>query len=386
MKKVFNHISPKFSEMEIEMVKHIPQGGNWESLPVSTPSKRVERIRETGGRTTLYGRLQENKPSYTISTYFNRMGNGTFIHPTQDRLISIREGARLQSFKDKFKFYGTKTSQYKQIGNAVPPLLGRVIAELIKPHLTSFNVIDLFAGAGGMSEGFTMEGFNILGAIEIEKNFFESYLQNHKKENSSAFVLGDIACNKLKKKFIELNKNNKIDVIVGGPPCQGFSLAGLRNPEDKRNQLFKEFVHLVKEIKPEFFVMENVPGILSMRKGEAIKEILQAFRDIGYYVNEPIKLKAEEYGVPQKRRRIFIIGSLKKIKINQPKPLFSEEDESLPNPITVKEAIGDLPIIDMNDGEIEMENDINSFSKYQELMSEKITFKEFYENIKNNKR
>ena len=117
------------------MVKHIPEGGNWRNIPETVPSKRLDQIRKSGGRTTYYGRLRNDKPSYTISTYFNRLGNGCYIHPNQDSLISLREGARLQSFKDSFYFCGPKTSIYKQIGNAVPPLLGRTIAELIKPYL-----------------------------------------------------------------------------------------------------------------------------------------------------------------------------------------------------------------------------------------------------------
>ncbi|NQU87409.1 MAG: DNA cytosine methyltransferase, partial [Mariniphaga sp.] len=106
--KIYNHIAPKFSELERDMVKNIPPGGNWQNIPESVPSKRLEQIRKSGGRTTYYGRLRNDKPSYTISTYFNRIGNGCHIHPEQERLISIREGARLQSFKDSFIFYGSK--------------------------------------------------------------------------------------------------------------------------------------------------------------------------------------------------------------------------------------------------------------------------------------
>ena len=123
--KLYNHISPRLSNLEWEMSKHIPAGGNWQNIPVHIPSKRLEQIRKSGGRTTYYGRLLYDKPCFTITTYFNRLGNSSNLHPEQQRMISIREGARLQSFKDDFIFYGTKTSQYKQIGNAVPPLLAR---------------------------------------------------------------------------------------------------------------------------------------------------------------------------------------------------------------------------------------------------------------------
>lgn len=381
--KIYNHLAPKFSDLEWDMVKHIPPGGNWQNIPETVPSKRLAQIRESGGRTTYYGRLRFDKPSYTISTYFNRIGNGCHIHPSQDRLISIREGARLQSFKDSFIFHETKTSQYKQIGNAVPPLLARAIAELIEPHLENKNFVDLFAGAGGMSEGFMMQGFNLLGAIEIEKKFFETFKQNHNSEENQNFLInGDITNETNKEKLIEIKKQHKVGVIVGGPPCQGFSTAGWRNPEDKRNQLFKEFVDIVKRIKPEFFVMENVPGILSMRKGEAIKEIIECFNEIGYHVNQPMKLMAEEFGVPQKRRRVFIIGSKNEIDIQKPNPLFSADREDLPNPITVKEAIGSLPELTAPGGGFEMEFNYSPGSNYEKLMAGKINFKEFYLNQK----
>jgi len=378
--KIYNHKAPKFSDLEWEMVKNIPPGGNWQNIPKTIPSKRLAQIRKSGGRTTYYGRLRNDKPSYTISTYFSRMGNGCNIHPDQDRLISIREGARLQSFRDSFIFYGPKTSQYKQIGNAVPPLLARAIAELVKPHINNKNFIDLFAGAGGMSEGFLMEGFNSIGAIEIDKDFFETFSKNHlKPESSKFFINGDITLKENKDRLLDLKLTNEVGLVIGGPPCQGFSTAGWRNPKDKRNQLFKDFVAIVEKIMPEFFILENVPGILTMRGGEAVKEIIECFSKIGYHVNPPILLKAEEFGVPQKRRRVFIIGSLKNISISKPKPLFSEIDLSLPNPITVKEAIGGLPRINANGGDFEMEVEYRPLSKYEELMAGLISFKEFYE-------
>lgn len=378
--KLFNHISPRFSELEWKMVKHIPPGGNWQNIPKSVPSKRLEQIRKSGGRTTYYGRLEYDKPAYTISTYFNRIGNGCHIHPEQNRLISIREGARLQSFKDSFVFFGSKVSQCKQIGNAVPPLLARAVAELIEPHISNKNFLDLFAGAGGMSEGFMMQGFKLRGAIEIDKTFFNTFLNNHSKEaDSSFFINGDITLQENKTRLIKIKDKTRIGVVIGGPPCQGFSLAGWRNPEDTRNQLFREFVDIVKRIKPEFFVMENVPGILTMRKGNVIKEIIECFTEINYHVNKPIKLKSEEYGVPQKRRRVFIIGSLKKINLEPPLPIFSDDNSELPKPITVKGAIGGLPKLDADDGKFEIEVEYYPTSKYEELMTNKITFKEFYE-------
>ena len=379
--KLYNHLAPGFSDLEWQMVEHIPEGGNWQNIPESVPSKRLEQIRRSGGRTTYYGRLRRDKPSYTISTYFNRLGNGCYIHPTQDRLISLREGARLQSFSDSFFFCGPKTSIYKQIGNAVPPLLGRAIAELIKPYLKNKNYIDLFCGAGGLSEGFKMEDYELLGSMEMVKHFFNTFKYNHgTNANEKFLILGDITEKENRDKLISIKDSFDIGAIVGGPPCQGFSTAGCRDPDDERNQLFRYFVDCVDKIHPEMFVMENVPGILSMQKGAVIEEIKQNFEEIGYYVSEPFRLNAEEFGVPQKRKRVFIIGSVKKIKIKEPEPLFSEKDSTLPNPITVQQAIGNLPILKAGEGDmiLELEDNIEPTSPYEELMMGNINFDEFY--------
>lgn len=379
--KLYNHIAPGLSKLEWEMVKHIPAGGNWQNIPETIPSQRLVQIRKSGGRTTYYGRLEFDKPSFTITTYFNRLGNGCNLHPSQDRIISTREGARLQSFKDSYIFHGTKTSQYKQIGNAVPPLLARAVAQTIRGHLNNTTFIDLFAGAGGMSEGFLMAGFKLIAANEIEANYFETYKKNHLEyDNGSNLILGDISTSEIKEKiFIEANKHKQVGVVIGGPPCQGFSYAGWRDPNDKRNQLFKDFVQIVDKIRPEIFVFENVPGILTMRNGNAIKEIIASFQEIGYHVNPPFKLNAEEYGVPQKRKRVIIIGLLKNVDIATPHTLFSNVDNSKPKPISVKNAIGGLPPLKSGSGEFEMLCEYASTSPYEQLMMSEIDFEEFYQ-------
>jgi DNA (cytosine-5)-methyltransferase 1 len=381
--KIFNHLAPGFSDLEWEMVKHIPEGGNWKNIPESVPSKRLEQIRKSGGRTTYYGRLRRDKPSYTISTYFNRLGNGCNLHPDQNRLISIREGARLQSFKDDFIFHGPKTSQYKQIGNAVPPLLSRVIAESLEPFLNNKNFIDLFSGAGGLSEGFIIQNYNLIGSVEIEKHFFTTFFENHGINKNGKFLHGDITENNVRNELVSITDDFDVELIVGGPPCQGFSTAGCRNPNDKRNKLFNYFVDCVNRIKPEIFVMENVPGLLSMQKGEVINEIKSKFEKIGYNIIDPFKLNAEEFGVPQRRKRIFIIGSRNKIRYKIPEPLFSENNNDLPKPITVKDAIFNLPPLNAGEGgmELEFNNEIKPCSSYEEYIMGKITFSQFYKSM-----
>lgn len=376
---LFNHVSPGMSEMEQEMMEHIPPGGNWKDLPDIFKSKRLDRIRREGGRTTYYGRLELHKPAYTITTYFNRLPNSSNLHPNQNRMISIREAARIQSFPDNYEFVASQTSQFKQIGNAVPPLLGRFIASQLKPQLDNYTILDLFAGAGGLSLGFTQEGFRAITANEKISSYFATYRHNHPQMDSQGnAICGDITDPEIKRRLIEKCSNEKVGVIVGGPPCQGFSYAGWRDVGDPRNQLFRDYFDIVCKIRPEVFVMENVPGLVTMQKGKVVSEILSSFRSIGYHTLEPILLKAEEFGVPQRRRRVVIIGSLKKqLSFNQ-HPLFSSSEPNLPNPITTYQAISSLPSLNIGDGVAKMKIDYRPISAYDLLMAGQIDFPEFY--------
>ena len=394
--KLYNHVVFKMGKHEAKIAPHITEGGNWQDIPLSISDTRLDKIRLTGGRTTYYGRLSWDNPSYTIATYFNRVGNGCNLHPSQCRVLSNREAARLQSFPDDFIFQGSNASQYKQIGNAVPPLLARLVSDLIKPHLQSYNFVDLFAGCGGLSEGFIMNGYKLIAANEIDKNIMSTNSFNHSKYTPiENFILGDITEIETKQRLLDACNNIEIDVVIGGPPCQGFSYAGWRDPNDKRNQLFKEFVAMVEQLKPKFFVMENVLGILTMRKGDAIKEIVQAFSEIGYYINHPMKLNAEEFGVPQRRKRVFIIGSRNRIIINPPQPLFhlpskctgkkkktNIVNKTLPITMSVRDAIGNLPPLENGGGAVEMDYIPQSISIYDRLMRKEISFEEFYEMAK----
>lgn len=226
-----------------------------------------------------------------------------------------------------------------------------------------------------------MNGFNLLAVNEVDKNIMLTNKFNHSKHtDESHFILGDVTQEEIKQKIINACEGNSVDVVIGGPPCQGFSYAGWRDPNDKRNQLFRDFVELVKRLNPKFFVMENVLGILTMRRGEAIREIIEAFEEIGYHVNPPLKLNAANFGVPQKRKRVIIIGSLDhNITITQPMPLFEDDSNIYPPLVTVRDAIENLPRIDDGGGEVEIDFVFKSKSPYDMLMQKEIDFDKFYE-------
>ena len=381
MPKLYNHQTSSLSSIDLRMIRSVPSGGNWKNIPKSIPSERIKKIRLTGGRTTYYGRLRWDKPSYTINTYFNRPGNGCFMHPDdgqsrnpQHRLLSFREAARIQSFQDDFKFFGSKTSIFKQIGNAVPPLMAYFIAKKFKAK----NAIDLFCGCGGLSKGFELAGTKILIGCDKDKNFMETWKNNHK----GIALTGSLTENKTKKLIIQnikkRLKNNKLDIIIGGPPCQGFSTAGWRLDGDDRNKLWNEYLDLVKIIKPKYFLIENVVGLLtSMNKSKNVVENMKrAFANIGYNFKYK-KIESQFLGVPQIRKRIFIFGALKNLTMPEyPK-------EFVTRFITVKDAIKGMPRLKKNDGNFETSLNIKNYSTYQKWLSKKITLAQFTKYLKN---
>ena len=195
------------------------------------------------------------------------------------------------------------------------------------------NIVDLFAGAGGMTLGFEKAGFSTVSAVEFNKIFAATYSANFSSVN---MVQKDIT--KLSDDEINgLSRGKKIDVVIGGPPCQGFSIAGnvgRKFLEDPRNELFKEYVRVVSLLKPKVFVLENVAALERHNKGKTIKEIVNAFSNIGYSVKYKI-LNASQYGIPQERRRIFVVGTRGNNLFDFPK-----EDKKV---VTIKDAIDDLP-------------------------------------------
>jgi DNA (cytosine-5)-methyltransferase 1 len=332
------HTAYSISELDMAMIKAVPPGGNWKNIPESVPSKRLDQIRISGGRTTLYGRLKWDSPSYTITTYFNRPGNGCYIHPRADRVITSLEAARLQTFPDTYIFSGSKTSRTKQIGNAVPPILAYEIGRKIRSiHPSLSTTVDLFCGAGGLTLGFRWAGFSALAANDFFREAGETFQINNPEVD---FISGDVTSKLVQDNIMAaIDKAGGVDVVIGGPPCQGFSNAGYRMIDDPRNSLYKNFVSIVDRANPKIFIMENVEGIMSINNGKTFQEIKETFRSLGYVV-EGRKLLAVEFGVPQKRKRVFIIGS----KLGDPSSLFPEPNRDSESYLTVEDAIGDLDV------------------------------------------
>lgn len=329
------------------MIRSVPQGGSWKNIPQATvqKSKRLIRINETGGRTTLYGRIDYTKPSYTITTYFNRPGNGTYVHPIHDRVISVREAARFQGFPDSYYFCGNKTQLLNQVGNAVPPLLAYQIGRRIIETTDCHTSLDLFCGAGGMTYGFKLAGIRSVLGNDID----EAACLTLKVNNPEIDVhCGDITDEETKKRIVSVANNEKVDIICGGPPCQGFSMAGYRLSDDPRNQLFKDFVDIVSRVKPKIIVFENVEGLLTFQGGKTYKCIHEMFSELGYNTEGRV-LAANLYGIPQKRKRVIIICTEKNIGY-KPSDLY-------PTPVTPNErdqisafaTIGDLERIECSD-------------------------------------
>lgn len=227
------------------------------------------------------------------------------------------------------------------------------------------TVIDMFSGCGGLSKGFMDAGYEILIGIDHDEVALKTFKYNH--GDAIAFQ-GDLFKKDTILDIANLINNKKIDVIIGGPPCQGFSLTGTRREEDARNTLFQSMVEAVKLFKPQTFILENVPGLATLYGGKAKKAILEEFGNLGYTINSQI-LYAPDYGIPQIRRRVFFVGMKNGKLFEFPKPILNSN-----NYITCEQAIGDLPSLE-NDLGVERAIYTNSpQSDYQELMRKNSKF------------
>lgn len=219
-----------------------------------------------------------------------------------------------------------------------------------------YTFIDLFAGCGGLSLGFEMAGFEVKLAIDNWEDALVTYRHNHKGTNTLNADLLNLDPKEIEDKY---NLHN-VSVIIGGPPCQGFSVAGKRIIDDDRNKLYKSFVRFVGHFKPQAFVMENVPNILSMGDGAIKEAIMKDFYEIGYTVSYKV-LTASDFGVPQNRRRAIFVG-------------LHDKEYPFPSPnvdrrVTTWEALSDLPEESVDDGSA---YSVAPLSDYQKLMRKEV--------------
>lgn len=203
-----------------------------------------------------------------------------------------------------------------------------------------YNVLDLFSGAGGLSRGFMDADFNVVLGVDFDDAALKTFKENHGHAEAMKLDLFDHSNIKKIHHYVK-DRGIEIDVLVGGPPCQGFSLAGKREEFDKRNVLYSAMVKTAEILKPKVVVLENVPGMLTLYNGAGAKRVKEDFSEIGYRIHTPKVLYAPEYGVPQIRRRVFFVMTLEsKIKgdFKYPDPILTEDKF-----ITCGDAIENLP-------------------------------------------
>lgn len=221
-----------------------------------------------------------------------------------------------------------------------------------------FKILDLFCGAGGFSYGMDKNpNFNTLLALDFDKKAAETFKRNMPK---TEVCVGDITNVNIKEKVINRAKQLGINMIIGGPPCQGYSMKGKKmGINDPRNFLFKEYLSIVKQLQPEIFIIENVKGLLSSANGWFIDEILKSIKELGYSVKYGV-INAANFGVPQSRERTVFICTKGAI-VNLPKSTVTKHT-------TVREAIEDLAYLNSGEGNFESEYLTNATSAYQKLM------------------
>lgn len=205
------------------------------------------------------------------------------------------------------------------------------------PVKSGIKFADFFAGAGGLTTGFVMAGFKPVYSVEIMPEAVRTYNKNiSKKFNDEILDTRDITNSDVKREAIAKLKKEKVDLIIGGFPCQGFSMAGPRVVDDPRNSLYIHMLEIIKEVKPKVVVMENVTGLRSMLEGKVEMKILKDFQKAGYKISVHT-LNSADYGVPQQRKRVIFIAN----KINKtnlfPKPILKSNTY-----ISIKDAISDL--------------------------------------------
>lgn len=236
-------------------------------------------------------------------------------------------------------------------------------------NMTKVKVLDTFAGAGGFSLGFHLAGAEIIGAIEVDSWATETFQYNHPE---SLVIKRDISTLS-DEEILAMFGDNKPDIILGGPPCQGFSVANRNNGDhkDPRNSLFEEFLRVGRVLSPMIMIMENVPNIIKAKtqNGAHVVDIIkEELSSLGYHVYHSI-LESTDFGVPQIRKRLFIVASKNELENPFPKATHSiNGNDGLIRTPSLWDAISDLPVINAREGSEEMEYDILALTDYQKSL------------------
>jgi DNA (cytosine-5)-methyltransferase 1 len=349
MKKIPNHETRVYSGIVLERLKHLPAGGKMGDLPAHLQHESFIRkgAKKTGGPNMRLLRLEMDKPALTVTAYiFNK-----FVHPTENRYLTPREAACLQDFPIDYEFKGTLGEVHKQIGNAVPVNLAKAIAGEVANYFIKQNsfgtktIASYFCGAGGLDLGFEQASndliqFKTCFATDIEKSVEATINTNRPEWN---FYKADIR--ELNPEFVKNVTGQNPDAIIGGPPCQPFSVAGKqRATNDSLGTLYQDYIRHIDYLKPEIVIMENVYGLAQVKAIDMIKEIYSSFERIGYTVKHR-ELVAADYGTPQKRRRLFFVAAKNLSYFQFPEPTHSEENNlfGLSRYVGAGDALGKLP-------------------------------------------
>jgi DNA (cytosine-5)-methyltransferase 1 len=347
--KIPNHETREYTGIVLDRMKHLPPGGKMGDLPEHLQHASCVRTgaKKTGGPNMRLLRLEEDKPSLTVTAYiFNK-----FVHPTEDRYITPREAAVLQDFPFDYEFKGTLGQVQKQIGNAVPVGLAREIAKEVAKYFERLNrggeksIASYFTGAGGLDLGFEQASDDL---IQFETRFstdIEKWAEATVKHNRPEWNFHREDITKLEPVTVKKIIGKNPDVIIGGPPCQPFSVAGKQKAtKDPLGVLYRDYIRHVDVLQPEIVVMENVYGLAQVKSANMIEEIYKSFQDIGYEVTHR-ELMAADYGVPQKRRRLFFVAAKNLHYFQYPDPTHCETENLLGLPLYrgAGEAILKLP-------------------------------------------
>ncbi len=353
-----NHIARSPGKTVQQRIDHLGIGQKMQDLPEELWHESFryyvkEDPNRQGGPNMRMIRLDPEKPSLTVTGYiFNK-----FVHPFENRFITVREAARLQGFPDTFKFEGSLTSTQQQVGNAVPVPLARAVftsvlqeAARLGFNASSLKAFSLFSGAGGMDIGADQAAHGDLHiqtkvALDIWSDACDT-LHGYYGPKTDIIYSDIVSIGNPLQCWRELTGEREApDLVFGGPPCQSFSQAGKqKGSADDRGLLIFEFLRFVEALRPAFFVLENVSNLKGVEKGALYKQIIEKIQRSGYNVSVEALLAAD-FGSPQLRRRIIFFCCRNDIgHLSVPTPTHSAYPTLFAQPYTtVGEAFRGLP-------------------------------------------